>query len=86
MEIKYAVYPGFVFSATDGDLHYISARPLMLLYQVDPAARIVINELRSPRNRQEQLEIEGLLRRVNEEGLIVLRPKASGNYTLPAAK
>ena len=86
MEIKYAVYPGFVFSATDGDLHYIDARRLMFLYQLDPAECIVINELRSPRNRQEQLEIEGRIRRVNEEGLIVLRPKASGNYTIPAAK
>jgi len=86
MGIKYVVYPGFVKSARDGDLHYITASQLIFLYRVSPSECLVINELRSPRNRAEQLEVEGLLRRASEEKLIPLRPLFSGKYSLPAAK
>ena len=85
MEVKYAVYPGVVLSKSDGDLHYIPARMLMHLYGVAPGECLEIDELRSPRNRVEQLDVESRIRRAKEEKLIALRPQFSGDYSLPVA-
>ena len=34
--IKYVVYPGYVRSKYDGDRHYITAKQLIKLYEVNP--------------------------------------------------
>ena len=39
----FAVYPGPVVSKNDWDHHYIGARELMLLYEVDPRECVVVD-------------------------------------------
>jgi len=80
---KYAVYPGFIYSKYDSQLHFISASALMRLYRVKPDECIVINELRSPRSRAEQLELDGLISMAKDLNLIGLRPDYSGDYRIP---
>ena len=70
-EIEYIIYPGFVTSKRDGDLHYISAQKLMTLYGVEPKkCRVAV----------EQEDIERI-RRKSPEALL-LTPLAEGNYSL----
>lgn len=64
---KYLVCPGHVHSFNDGQLHYISSRQLISLYKVD-IEECVINSNLNPKN---------------PNGLIMLKPKADGNYTIP---
>ena len=40
--MKYVLHPGYVISKNDGDRHYISARQLAELYNVNPAECIVV--------------------------------------------
>jgi len=68
--IKYAIWPGYVISKTDGDRHFISAPQLMRLYGVAPHECIVIHDWP-----------EGYAgRREAYDKLIVLSPRSDGNY------
>jgi hypothetical protein len=40
-QIKYWVKPGYVKSKNDGDTHFINARQLMELYNVNPSECVV---------------------------------------------
>lgn len=66
---KYAVYPGFIHSKNDWDVHYIGAEQLMYLYGVNPRECVVI---RSPEDEY------GL----RDADLLTLVPKWGGNYDL----
>ncbi len=71
---KYVLHPGFVFSATDGDRHYITARQLAKLWGVPMNMCFVVYNLEEPiatddrlrhlypltNGRYEHLEVRGL--------------------------
>lgn len=65
---KYAVIPGMVQNAPDGEEHFVSGRELMQLYGVDPDDCVVIPDEKSWFGLEEY---------------IVLRPKPGGGYELP---
>jgi hypothetical protein len=70
---KYLVIGDEVFSPTDGQVHYVSAMHLVKLYGVPLAECVLWN----PRPHGDDLrEVEP----VDVKGLIVLRPRADGNY------
>jgi len=48
-KIKYALYPGYVWSKTDGGRHYVSAITLAELYRVNFGECIVIRRGRQTR-------------------------------------
>lgn len=66
---KYVVYPGFVQSRHDGDVHYITARQLMHLYGVRLSDCVVA---------QSDTDLLGR----DFTGLIPLRPRYDGDYRL----
>lgn len=66
---KYFLSAGYVVSRNDVDSHYINEGMLAKLYGVKMSECVV-----APRNTQGWRM---------PEGLIVLSPKADGNYTLP---
>lgn len=68
MAIKYALHPGHVVSASDGDQHYISATTLAHLYGVPFSECLVVTAF----THQRRLS-----------GLIHLYPRHNGDYTLP---
>lgn len=70
---KYIVHPGPVRSEKDGDIHFISHRQLMRLYNVDPSECVIIS-WRDP--------VPNLIRR-QHPGAIDLYPDPSGMYALP---
>ena len=72
-EIRYAVVPGDVISASDGQRHSVSAVRLMSLYDVSPSECLILDEGEHPSIFSSRTR-----------GLLVLRPRDSGNYTLPA--
>lgn len=41
---RYLVHPGLIQSRTDGDRHFVSARQLMKLYAVHPAACLICRD------------------------------------------
>jgi hypothetical protein len=65
---RYMLHPGYVFSQTDGDRHWVSADRLADLYGV-PMGQCCI----------ERCPTDGLRR----GGLIHLTPRTDGDYTLP---
>ena len=67
---KYIVRPGYVFSRSDGDRHYVSAGQLMNLHGVCISECIII------RSSQDHYK----LRHINRD-LIDLFPRADGQYT-----
>lgn len=75
-EKKYAVHPGYVISKNDGQRHFVNARQLRYLYQVMPEDCVTVNnaDYLDP-SKREFIEFAG--------GLIPLRPRRDGNYTLP---
>ena len=78
MKPKYVVYPGKVISRTDLQEHYVGARDLMRLYGVEESEC----EIYEPKpwwpphyhDRDEE----------RRNGLIALRPRYDGNYSLPS--
>lgn len=70
---KYVLCPGFITSKTDGDWHFISAQQLAELYRVPMSECVTMPDMSDPRNRNWY----------KPQGAIELRPKYSGNYTLP---
>ena len=65
---SYLVCPGWVQSANDGNMHYITAAQLMELYRVKPSECVVAG---SPAAR-------------DTEGLVHLTVQYNGDYELPA--
>ena len=77
MAAKYALFPGHVTSKRDGDWHHVDARQLAWLYNVPPRECVVVRETLNPRER------EILLEHIKRQGLIELRPRYDGNYSIP---
>lgn len=74
--VRYIIHPGWVKSASDGDLHYITAGKLMSLYQLN---------LRDP-NVHYVIDRDGKGFGIGETpGDIHLYPRFDGNYSLPVA-
>jgi hypothetical protein len=48
MKPKYLVKPGYVFSKSDGDKHWISADKLIRLYQVNPRECVISHPYLDP--------------------------------------
>lgn len=69
---KYLVCPGFVISKRDGDRHWIDARRLIQLYQVDPEECLIKKDDQTPNRFYQGRGRE----------LIVLRPKYDGDYPI----
>jgi len=70
---RYAVHPGYVDSANDGDTHFIGFRQLCSLYGIDPAECI---------NMRADMAYHGLSRN-DIHSLIALYPRRDGNYKIP---
>jgi len=70
---KYLVIGGLIHSMNDEDVHFISARKLVDLYNVRPEECILIHNIKSP---------EFFLHR-NQKELTWLMPSSSGNYIVP---
>lgn len=70
MKKQYIVYPGFIHSRNDGDLHYISFGRLMRLYNVHPHECI-------------NASVKGILNGMDITDKIQLFPDYSGKYELP---
>ena len=80
MSTKYLVYPGYVRSRSDGDIHFITAQMLMRLYGVRPDECIVV--------RPDDIE-EYQLRAYSQEFLSSLKhlvPRSDGNYERVSAQ
>ena len=69
---RYVVYPDFVRSRHDGEMHFIDARQLMDLYGVRPD-ECVVDDLRGPGPRV-----------TVAANLIPLGPREDGDYRLPS--
>lgn len=67
--IKYLVCPGIVISKHDGQEHYISARELISLFNVNPRECKIIDS-------------RGSAYGIRWEDYTVLRPSTDGNYQL----
>lgn len=80
--LKYAVYPGYMVSRVDKDVHYITAEMLMRLYGVDPAECLVVHPIAD--TPQSRLDAAAIDQRVLELKLIPLHPNYWGKYTLPS--
>ncbi len=70
--VKYALYPGYIVSKTDGDRHFIGAARLADLYGVPMQECFVVR----------YGDVDPTRRRA-PPGLIDLFPRYSGDYTLP---
>jgi len=70
---KYVLNPGYVFSKSDGDEHFITARRLAELYRVPMSACVIRPDVGDPRNRGWY----------SPPGAIELYPRFDGNYMLP---
>lgn len=66
---KFAVHPGNVRSKTDGDVHYITARALVRLYELRPSEYIVWI---------------GRMYGVNRADYVHLYPRYDGKYGRPS--
>lgn len=74
---RYAIYPGPVTSRADGQRHHVSADRLARLYGVDLRECLVVTtlDLSHPAMRAHCAAAEKL---------VALRPRYSGDYSLPA--
>lgn len=70
---KYLVFPGWIISRNDFDRHWVSRYDLMHLYGVRPDECVVIDELREDEYNRDP----GVF-----GGLVELRPRYDGNYSL----
>jgi len=68
MDKKYIIHPGWVYSITDGERHYITAYQLMNLYHVQPSECII------DRDEQSTIGLRGKF--------IHLHPRGDGDYSL----
>lgn len=77
--MRYLVIGGDVFSRSDGERHYVSARRLVALYRLDIRECVLADEgdFWPPGYRPPQLL------GVDLWTLVILRPRADGDYRLP---
>lgn len=66
---KYMVYPGWIPSANDGDMHYISSQDLIRLYGVNRNECIIVPTGKCYEN--------------SDHMFYPLRPHRMGDYSLP---
>ena len=76
---KYAVWPGFVNSKTDGQKHMVSCHELMSLYRVDPQDCVL-----APPFTDDSYGARISRERIRCMRLIDLYPNPDGQYQLPA--
>ena len=67
--LRFALHPGNIFSANDGDIHFISSRQLSLLYGV-PLSECIVWDERRPETFQGR----------RQEDYIHLYPRSDGKY------
>jgi hypothetical protein len=67
---KYALYPDYIISKTDGEKHYITAKDLARLYGVKMSECIIVETL------------DDILS-TRDKDLIALYPRYDGDYILP---
>jgi hypothetical protein len=70
---RFAVYPGYVTSKTDGDRHWIGFGRLCELYRVPPSMCVDMSDERKTLG-------------LRTEGMIALRPRYHGDYDLTATE
>lgn len=68
----YLAVPGYIRSAVDGDIHYISGEYLVHLYRIDPDKCVIT----TPRTAR----YHSLLAEAYAGKRIILGPKADGDY------
>ena len=73
MKKKYLVIGGLIHSMNDENIHFISARRLVDLYNVWHEECILIDDVKSP----------DFFHYRNQKELIWLMPRSSGNYIVP---
>jgi hypothetical protein len=73
--VRYVLHAGPVVSQNDGDTHFVSASDLARLYRLKPGEYVVAPHWRDPLSKGWKAP----------EGAIHLRPRRSGNYSLPPA-
>lgn len=77
---RYLLCPGLVVSATDGQIHHVSASELRALYGVQPQECLVMPAERGgPLCGLRRWSLEA----VERGELIALRPRDDGDYRLP---
>lgn len=77
---RYLLMPGLVRSRTDGQVHYINANHLAMLYRI-PMAECIVMPPQTPANHRQRM---GLLDRVRSGELVgLLTPQTDGDYQLP---
>lgn len=74
-KLRYVLFPGYVRSRNDKDIHYIDACCLLRLYKVPPSARILVIT-------GTRLDDHGFIPQPND---VILRPDHSGRYEQPQA-
>lgn len=83
--VRYIIHPGWIRSARDGSLHYITARTLMSLYQLNLHDPSVHHPIDHP-SIHYVVDQDGRGFGICETpGDIHLYPRADGDYSLPAA-
>lgn len=83
--VRYIIHPGWIRSARDGNLHYITARTLMSLYQLNLHDPSVHHPIDHP-SIHYVVDQDGRGFGICETpGDIHLYPRADGDYSLPAA-
>jgi hypothetical protein len=70
---RYIIHPGYVVSANDGHLHYITAGQLVKLYQLPQNTPVVIISRQDPTWSYRE-----------EPGDVHLYPRRDGDYSLPS--
>ena len=80
--IKYALFPGYVTSKVDGDVHFINEQDLANLYGVSMKQCMIVP---FPRSLKGEIRWGEMNRLVHELGLQKLRPRYDGNYKLKNA-
>ncbi len=67
MHVRFMIVPGWIFSRTDGDKHWVSADELMRLHRIHPGECVIFNE-----------DIDVF--RNHADPLITLSPSSDGKY------
>lgn len=78
--LKFALYPGWITSKTDGDRHFISARQLAMCYGVKMSECFIVP---SGTDAPEfGLSREGREKFIDDRGLVRLYPLYCGGYEM----
>jgi hypothetical protein len=72
---KYAIHPDYVCSKTDADVHYVNAKSLIYLYQLNPSECLIIDDMKIGRRQYAEL-----MAIAENSRLIHLYPRYNGDY------